>query len=292
MQKYLKMAGVTIVLLFAFIGFVFTAVFVGMQFGLFNVRGAITERNAFFSPTKTKTTAGGSATTTAADNEPSCVNGSSACAWNETREWQAVKGGLTKDKAVIDKVAKETGVSPRLIATIVVPEQTRFFTAEREVFKRYFEPLKILGSLSKFSLGVSGIKQDTALNIEQYANDPTSPFYPGARYAPLIAYAPGADHDKELYDRLTDAKDHEYAYLYTALFVKEIATQWKNAGYDISRNPGVIVTLFNIGFRKSHPNANPQLGGAEITSGGHTYTYGDLGSRFFSSNELRDVFPN
>ncbi len=53
-----------------------------------------------------------------------------------------------------------------MIASVVVPEQTRFFTSNREVFKRYFEPLKILGSLSQFSLGVSGIKEDTAIQIE------------------------------------------------------------------------------------------------------------------------------
>lgn len=291
MQKYLKVAGITLILLFALIGFIFTVVFIGMQFGAFNVRGSIKERNSFFAPAENNTKTS-TATVTQKDTEPTCVNKAALCDWNETREWEAVKGGLTKDRAVIEKVARTTGVSPRLIAAIVVPEQTRFFTAEREVFKRYFEPLKILGSLSKFSLGVSGIKQDTALDIEQYANDPTSSFYPGPLYAPLIAYTPGTDHDKELYDRLTNAKDHEYSYLYTALFIKEVATQWKNAGYDISHDAGTMVTLFNIGFKKSRPNADPKLGGAEITTGGNIYTYGELGARFFNSNELRDIFPN
>lgn len=286
MQKHLRIIGTGIVLFFALIGFLFTVVFAGMQFGAFNVRGSIKERNSFFA---TSTDTGGNASTTP---DLSCVSGQAQCAWNATREWAAVKGGLEKDQSIINSIAKETGVSPRLIAAIVVPEQTRFFTAEREVFKRYFEPLKILGSLSKFSLGVSGIKQDTALDIEQYANDPTSPFYPGSLYAPLIAYAPGDDHDKVLYDRLTDAKDHRYSYLYTALFIKEIESQWNKAGFDIARDPGAIVTLFNIGFKKSHPNGAPQLGGAEITTGGQVYTYGELGSTFFNSQELKDIFPN
>jgi hypothetical protein len=286
MQKNLRIIGTAIVLFFALIGFLFTIVFVGMQFGAFNVRGSIKERNDFFA---TSTPGSRTASTTV---DRSCISGQTQCAWNETREWAAVKGGLEKDQSTIDSVAKETGVSPRLIASIVVPEQTRFFTAEREVFKRYFEPLKILGSLSKFSLGVSGIKQDTALDIEQFANDPTSPFYPGKAYAPLIAYAPGEDHDKVLYDRLTDAKEHRYSYLYTALFIKEIEAQWKKDGFDISNNSGAIVTLFNIGFKKSHPNSDPKLGGAEITTGGQTYTYGELGSTFFNSRELKDIFPN
>lgn len=291
MQKYLKITGITLILLFAFIGIVFTAVFIGMQYGAFNVRGSIKDRNNFFNTINTKAPGGNTGTSTA-EIDHSCANGAARCAWNETREWAAVSGGLAKDKAVIDKVAHEVGVSPRLIAAIVVPEQTRFFTAEREVFKRYFEPLKILGSLSKFSLGVSGIKQDTALNIEQYANDASSPFYPGPSIAALIAYKNDVDHDRELYDRLTNAKDHEYSYLYTAIFIKEITAQWNGEGFDISKNPGAVVTLFNIGFKKSLPNSNPQLGGAPITTGGQTYTYGELGSKFFASKELRDIFPN
>ena len=65
-----------------------------------------------------------------------------------------------------------------MIVATVAPEQIRFFTSNRESFKKYLEPLKILVSLSKFSLGVSGIKQETANKIEEYANNPTSPFYP------------------------------------------------------------------------------------------------------------------
>ncbi len=284
MRKNLRLVGIAIILMFALIGFIFSFVFVGMQFGIFNVRGSINARNDFFATSSSNTRTG--------QDERSCTNGATICNWNETREWQVVSGGLTKDKQIIEDTAKDVGVSPRLIAAIVVPEQTRFFTAEREVFKRYFEPLKILGSLSKFSLGVSGIKQDTALEIEQYANDPTSPFYPGPEYAPLIAYAPGEDHDKTLYDRLTDPKNHRYSYLYTALFIKEIAAQWKRSGFDIEKDPGTIVTLFNIGFKHSTPHDHPTPGGAIITTGGRDYTYGELGKAFFDSTELRDIFPN
>lgn len=302
MHRHFKITGIVFLVIFALIGFAFTAVFIAMQFGWLNVRGTITERNKFFG----STTQGidGSGTNTAPsktqDNsknmkdeaDSSCIDTTKKdCAWNETREWSVVSGGLRKDKDVISKVAAETGVSPRLLATIVVPEQTRFFTAEREVFKRYFEPLKILGSLSKFSLGISGIKQETAMLIEKYATDESVAFYPGKQYAPLITYTESADHDKELYNRLTDAKNHYYSYLYTAIFVKEIEAQWKHDGYDISTNPGAIVTLFNLGFAKSHPNPLPHLGGAPVVTGGRTYSYGELGALFYDSTELTDVFP-
>lgn len=269
---------IAVVLVFAIIGAAFVGVYFAMQYGLLNVRGSIAERNEFF----------GAASSS---QKTPCISAEQkVCAWNQTPEWEVVSGGLTKDAGLIHRVAMETGVSARMIATVIVPEQTRFFTSNREVFKRYFEPLKILGSLSQFSLGVSGIKEETADKIEQYANDPQSPFYPGDGLAELIAYPDGVDHDSELFNRLTDAKDHYYSLLYTALYIKEIEMQWKRAGFDISKNPEAVATLFNIGFQSSNPNANPRAAGAAIETGGNTYVYGELGALFYNSNELEDLF--
>jgi len=281
LKSALKWIGIAAVAVFALIGLTFTAVFVGMHFGIFNVRGSIADRNAFFTGTSTD----------ASSSDP-CIDASkSQCAWDQTPEWTVIDAGLLKDQSIIAQVSGETGVSERMIAAVVIPEQIRFFTSNREVFKSVFEPLKILGSLSQFSLGVSGIKQDTAVQIEDYANDPSSPFYPGPGIASTIAYAPGTVHDTELFNRLTDDKNHYYSYLYTAIYIKEIESQWKAAGYDVSQNPGAITTLFNIGFGGSHPNADPMAGGAPITTGGMTYSYGDLGTAFYDSTELADAFP-
>jgi len=284
MRNFLWYGFLVLVGFFALVGVWFVAVFVGMRFGIFNVRGSSLERNAFFAQS-------GSSTVLAQDG-PDCLDASlPACDWKATPQWAAIKGGLIKDKDVIGKVSVQTGVPARMIAAVAVPEQMRFFTAEREVFKRYFEPLKILGSLSQFSLGVSGIKQETAKNIELYAASTTSPFYPGPGLAELVAYNPDADRDAELYARLTNAGDHYYSYLYTALYIKEIQAQWSRAGYSLYSSPGAVVTLFNIGFQNSRPNAAPAVGGASIVVGGTTYTYGQLGESFYTSDELTDIFP-
>lgn len=285
MHSRFKIILLSILGLFAAIGLLFSAVFVAMQFGLLNVRGSSIERNAFFATDTNTPSASIPSTPCVNENEKTCI-------WNETPEWMVVEGGLTKDAAVIARVASDTGVSSRMIASVVIPEQIRFFTSEREVFKRYFEPLKILGSLSQFSLGVSGIKQETARKVEEYANDPSSVFYPGSEARILIAYpASIADKDAELFRRLTDDKDHYYSYLYTALYIKEVLAQWRAAGFDIANNPEAVVTLFNIGFANSHPNATPQVGGAGITVGGRTYAFGELGSAFYRSELLLSVFP-
>lgn len=275
----MQWVAIAAVLALAMVGAAFVSVFLAMQYGLFNVRGSTIERNAFF----------GAATTTP---ETRCSDAQRAsCDWSETPEWEAIRGGLEKDAEILARVSRETGVSERMIASVVVPEQMRFFTSNREVFKRYFEPLKILGSLSQFSLGVSGIKQETAEKIERYANDPSSPFYPGEGMGGLVRYEDGADHDAELFARLTDAKDHYYSLLYTALYIKEIEEQWKRAGFDISENPEAVATLFNIGFQASNPNANPRAAGAIIETGGRSYAYGELGGLFYRSSELSGVFP-
>lgn len=293
MNNFLKYGGIVVICLFAGIGIAVTIVFFGMQQGLLNVRGSIMERNASFGPV-TKILR----TDTASSSEPAgngCREGLSQtdpCEWSETAQWEVVRGGLQKDAAIINRVAAETGVPARMIAAAVVPEQTRFFTDNREVFKRYFEPLKLLVSLSKFSLGVSGIKQETAALIETYSSDVTSPFYPGPEIAPLLAYATSdTDNSHALFNRLTDEKNHYYSYLYTAVYLKQVTAQWAASGYDVSNRPDVLVTLFNLGFNTSQPKENPQVGGASITIGGQSYSFGYLGTLFYQSDELLSEFP-
>jgi len=278
-----KWVAIVLVVIFALIGLLFSGVFVGMHFGIFDVRGSIADRNAFF----------GTSTSALASSTAPCVDiTKTQCDWNQTPEWTVVDGGLLKDQNIIAQVSTQTGVSKRMIAAVVVPEQIRFLTSDRELFKSYFEPLKILGSMSMFSLGVSGIKEQTATQIENYANDPSSPFYPGPDVAPLLAYsASSTSHDAQLFNRLTDSKNHYYSYLYTAVYIKEVEAQWKAAGYDISQNPETVTTLFNIGFGDSHPNPTPMAGGAPITTGGVIYTYGALGAAFYHSNEEIAIFP-
>jgi hypothetical protein len=90
--------------------------------------------------------------------------------------------------------------------------------------------------------------------------------------------------------RLTDSKNHYYSYLYTALFIKQISAQWQREGFRIADRPEILATLFNLGFDKSVPKANPKVAGAEVTVGGETYTFGRLAYEFYYSGELIDTF--
>lgn len=88
----LKKIGLIVLVTFALIGVLFSAVFVGMRFGLLNVRGSIDERNRFF--------LNGIDATKIEEKKP-CTDERAACAWNETPEWAVVAGGLAKDRATI-----------------------------------------------------------------------------------------------------------------------------------------------------------------------------------------------
>ncbi len=296
MKRILYYIALTIIGVFALIGLVTVSVFFAMQYDLLNVPGSIIERNAFFGRVPTFVTTGDGNDVPIEEETNGCkppLSQTEPCEWNETIYWDVVKGGLEKDADVISRVATETGVDARMIAATVVPEQTRFFTDNRDVFKRYFEPLKLLGSMSQFSLGVTGIKQETARQIEQNAQSTTSPFYTGDSTIALLTYTETeqVDTDAALFARLTNEKDHYYSYLYTAIYLKQITAQWQAAGYDVADRPDILVTLFNLGFAASAPKANPQVAGSKVTTGGQSYSFGYLGTLFYQSDELSVLFP-
>lgn len=303
------------VALSAAVGVLFIVVFFGMKLNLFDVRGSIDQRNEFFKDASLDVSKANSEDQALTPEEQSIkaisemqfafkdsvkaartkVFPDTSFAWADSDEWNTLSAALTKDRDVIRRAAYDAGISPRILVSIVIAEQLRFFTSDRESFKKFFEPLKILGSMSQFSLGISGVKQDTAVAIEKNLKDSASPYYLGSKYEHLLDLPKGDDDTDSSttstrFLRLTDSKNHYYSYLYTALFAREVMEQWKKAGYDISYRPEIIATLFNLGFDKSVPKANPQVAGAEVTVGGETYTFGRLAYEFYYSGELIEIY--
>ena len=276
-QKVFKFIFTIFLYVFAVIGFVFTGVFIAMQLHLTDVKGSIDSRNEYFNKVRDEI----ARVTTAQDTKYD---------WTTTSDWDVLKNALIKDKEPILEASRASGVPARMIAAVVVPEQFRFFSSNRESFKRYFEPLKILGNGTKFSFGVAGIKTGTAMQIEQNLKDKNSVYYIGLNHENDLDFTT-PDPDTQRMDRLTDTHDHYYSYLYSGLFINQISTQWKNAGYSIDNRPEVISTLFNLGFARSQPKANPEVGGAEIVINGRSYTFGGIAYEFYYSNELVDIFP-
>lgn len=282
-NKFLKIIYSFLLYGFAIVGVVFTGVFVAMRLHLTDVSGSIDSRNSFYSQVKD--------TASRINFAQDKINYKENGVWMDSPEWISLKEGIIKDKDLIDKVSIETGVPARLIISSIIPEQLRFFTSNRESFKKYFEPLKILGTYTQFSYGISGIKMETATAVENNLKDRTSPFYLGASYENILDYQNVIDLDAQRLDRFTDSHDHYYSYLYTAIYLKEIMAEWQNAGYPINDRPEVLATLFNLGFNKSVPKDNPDVGGSVITINNTDYTFGGLSYDFYYSAELSDIFP-
>ena len=99
--------------------------------------------------------------------------------WMNISEWQDFKIAVAKDTHLIDSVAKVTGVEARLIVACLVGEQIRLFNSNREAYKKWIGPLKVLSVESQFSFGVTGIKEHTAQKIEGYLKNPSSEYYLG-----------------------------------------------------------------------------------------------------------------
>ena len=276
------------VYLFAAVGLVLVVAYFAVRFGLTNVTGIIDlQRESFL---------GNATSTTAADLAPSYPNGTP---WQNTEEWQVLAAAATKDAPVINQASATTGIPARVIVANLIVEQLRLFFTERAFYKQFFAPLKILGSQTQFSWGVMGMKEDTAIQVEANLKNPASPYYPGPQYEHLLDFSTSASATSSAsstiaqarFTRMTDQHNHYYNYLYAALYMKEIETQWQNAGFPIANRPEILSTLYNIGFEHSVPSANPQVGGAAIVINNVTYSFGGLASQFYNSNLLLDVFP-
>lgn len=335
---------------FAFAGFVFFVVYIGMQFGWFNVKGSVSQRNSYFNIKKETKTENGTNdnleiickinvlskhapltsvnisknllrnvgdeiinkmidVATVRFQEDSlfmaefnnCINSiygsslliipTSAYNWADTDQWSLMKEVFIRDQEVIKRAAKDAGISPRLILGGVIGEQFRFFNNRRESFKSYFEPLKILASLTNTSFGIAGLKPKTVGIIEDNLKNENSPFYLGEEMENIVDHKDGVDIEVDRMDRITNSKDPYYSYLYAGLYMKQIITQWQNAGFDISSRPEILGTLYNLGFYYSVPKENPEAGGSLINVNNVDYTFGDLAYEFYYSGELSDIYP-
>ena len=226
------------------------------------------------------------------------AKGGNAFEWMNYIEWSYFKEAVAKDKKYIDSAAAACGVEPRMIVACLVGEQVRLFNSRRERFKDFVAPLKTLALETNMSFGVTGIKENTARNIENYLKDPASPYYCGAKYEHLLDYDSSRNYSNQHNDtlslrvkRLVQYKDHYYSYLYAGIFIRQIATQWEKAGYPIDDRPEILASIFHLGYSKSKPKKNPAAGGSNFKIREKDYTFGGVAYDFYYSGEMLDEFP-
>jgi hypothetical protein len=226
------------------------------------------------------------------------TTGLSVFEWMNINEWKYFTEAVAKDKIYIDSAAAASGVEARIIVSCLVGEQVRLFNSRREKFKGFITPLKSLALETNLSYGVTGIKENTALKIERYLKDATSAYYLGADHENILDFDSITNYNNGLNDtmnvrlqRLVQFKNHYYSYLYAALFVKQIKTQWEKAGFPIDDRPEILASLFNLGYQKSKPKKNPGVGGSVFKINESEYTFGSVAFEFYYSGELAELFP-
>jgi len=226
------------------------------------------------------------------------ASGLNAFDWMNIMEWTYFKEAVAKDKRYIDSAARAAGVESRMIVACLVGEQVRLFNSRRERFKTFVAPLKTLALETNLSYGVTGIKENTAQRIEHYLKDSTSVYYLGNTYSHLLDYDSSINYNNQHNDtmsvrvkRLVQYKDHYYSYLYSAIYIKQIKTQWEKAGFPIDNRPEILASLFNLGYQKSVPKKNPSVGGSNFKIREQEYTFGSVAYEFYYSGEMSDIFP-
>lgn len=210
--------------------------------------------------------------------------------WMNMPEWETFKAAVEKDKELIDSAARLTNVESRLIVSCLVGEQIRLFNSNREAYKKWIGPLQVLSVESKFSLGVTGIKDFTAAKMESALKDSTSIYYLGKSYEKLLDFQT-ENIEQERFDRLTSFRNHFYSYLYAAVFLRQMKVQWERKGFPIENRPEILATLFNVGYPQSVPKKNPKVGGSTIVIKEKAYTFGMIAYQFYYSGEIANLFP-
>ncbi len=227
-------------------------------------------------------------------------NSGSVYAWSNYTVWKQFCNTIIKDKRAIDSVSRLTGVESRIIVMCVVGEQLRMFNSGREKFKQYVYPYSRLILPSNRGYGVSGILEHTAIRIESTLFNEKDPFYPGDYFQQTINVRDSfpevindsiSAHKHKTIQRLIKGGDHYYSYLYTAFLMRQFQAHWEKNKFDLSNRPEILGTLFNLGYQKSKPKKNPEVGGSTFKIGEKDYTFGGLCFEFYYSGEMQDAFP-
>lgn len=174
-------------------------------------------------------------------------------------------------KEDLNKVADIYWIDKNLILAWIVTEQLRWFYTYRWIAKDLIKTNRYIMNMYDFSLGIGWIKESAARQIEadmlEYNPDIYNKFFAVTTW--------NVDFVRK--QRLTDTENYFYQFLYAGWLIYNIQTKRKKAGYDISNQPWIIMTLYNFGNPKDKkPNPFPKIGGSIIRIDWVDYTFGSL----------------
>ena len=163
-------------------------------------------------------------------------------------------------------------VDEQLIRSAIMSEQVRWFFTYRWVVKDLLKQNKHIMLMAQGSNGIGGIKDIAAVQLESRLAVNHSTIF--TNYFAYNSTDPVIIQQLRR-DRLFNVDDYQYQIYYTAWLLAQITQTRQQAGHDISQQPWIILTLYNIGNKP--PHAHPQIWWATIEILDEQYTFGQLG---------------
>lgn len=160
-------------------------------------------------------------------------------------------------------------LNPNIIKSCIFVEQLRAFYTFKWLFKSVAQTNTYLTVMSKQSFWVGGMKLETAAQFEDRLQTNNNELY--QKY---FAYPNQTNIWQQRLARLIDTKNYYYQVMYSAGILYQYSTERKNAGYNINNKPGLLATMYNIGYSTPHDNADIWWSFMNIE--GDKYSFGGL----------------
>jgi len=182
---------------------------------------------------------------------------------------KTVNEAMEKLSIHINKYSNELGINARTVGGVIYVEMFRSLTTPKGYIEKKMLGYiggRILLSIKNATYGVGQMTSTEMMNCIQNLKDPNSPFYLGEKFSNYLSlddYEKALEHTEEEHYGVIHTEDKN-AYIqikFAAAMIAQFSQQWKNAGFDISKKPEILGTLYNLGFKKSHPHKNPKSGG-------------------------------
>ncbi len=157
---------------------------------------------------------------------------------------------LIRDNAQYIKEAAEAyGVDPRIIAGVIYAEQVNNVNYE-DVFGDWIGFYGLLDT----SIGLGQVKVSTAKIVEDMGYIPKTSATEGGWEFPVI----GPVHGTETMAREMRLENNQMNIMYVAAYLRYWQDVWEDVYPQISNDPAILGTLYNLGVNAKAPNKSPQ----------------------------------
>lgn len=157
---------------------------------------------------------------------------------------------LIRDNAQYIKAAAEAyGVDPRIIAGVIYAEQVNNVDYG-DVFGDWIGFYGLLDT----SIGLGQVKVSTAKLVEDKGHIPKASATEGGWDLPVI----GPVHGTETMAREKRLENNQINIMYVAAYLRYWQDVWEDVYPQISNDPAILGTLYNLGVKANPPNENPQ----------------------------------